>query len=191
MRKNARLVMGVVVLLVATSGAPRAGATTLARLSLEQMARAADAVVRVRCVSIESRWDGGAIWTFTGFDVSETLKGAPPKRVTVRLPGGRVGQFTTNIEAVPRFEPGEEGFLFLEKMRAGDYSVTAWAEGTFRVKPATPRGAATVTQDSSAFPIFDPATRRFRTEGLRRLAVPQFHERLEAALAAASAGGVR
>ena len=88
MRKSTSLVASVVVLLIAASAAPGARATTLARLSLEQMARAADTVVRARCVSVESRWDGGAIWTFTRFDVIETLKGAPPERIVVRLPGG-------------------------------------------------------------------------------------------------------
>ena len=108
----------------------------------------------------------------------------------VRLPGGRVGHLATNIEGVPRFQPGEEGFLFLEKTHAGDYSVTAWAEGTFRVRPA-PGSAATVTQDSTGFPVFDAETRSFRSEGVRRLPVAEFHEQLEAALAAAAAGVTR
>jgi hypothetical protein len=191
MRKSMRLAVVVVVLLFVASAAPRAGATTLAHLSLEQMARAADTVVRVRCVSVESRWDGGTIWTFNGFDVLEALKGAPPEHLVVRLPGGRVGHLVTNIEAVPRFQAGEEGFLFLEKTRAGDYSVTAWAEGTFRVSSDRPGTSATVTQDSFAFPVFDAGTRRFRTEGVRRLPVAEFREQIEAALAAAAAGPTR
>ena len=125
------------------------------------------------------------------FDVIETLKGAPPERIVVRLPGGRVGHLATNIEAVPRFQPGEDGFLFLEKTRAGDYAVTAWAEGIFRVKPAGHGSAATVTQDSTGLPVFDGETRSFRSEGVRRLPVAQFRERLAAALAAAAAGEKR
>jgi hypothetical protein len=191
MRKSMRLVIGVVVLFFAASAVPGARATTLARLSLEQMAQAADTVVRARCVSIESRWIGGTIWTFSGFEVIETLKGAPAERIVVRLPGGRVGHLMTKVEAVPRFQPGEEGFLFLEQTRVGDYSVSAWAEGTFRVKPATPGSAATVTQDSIAFPVFDAETRRFRSEGVRRLPVAQFREQLQAALVAGSQGRVR
>jgi hypothetical protein len=91
MRKNTRRAWAIMFLLFASGHAQEVAATTLARLSLEQMAHAADAVVRVRCVSVESRWDRGAIWTFTRFDVLETLKGNPPQRVLVRLPGGRVG----------------------------------------------------------------------------------------------------
>ena len=70
---------------------PLARATTLARLSLDHLADAADNVARVRCTSSESRWENGAIWTVTTFDVVETMKGNLPSQVTVRLPGGGVG----------------------------------------------------------------------------------------------------
>jgi hypothetical protein len=40
-----------VTLLVLLCGMPHAAATTLAQMSLAQLARAADAVVRVRCVA--------------------------------------------------------------------------------------------------------------------------------------------
>ena len=191
MKKSELVMSGFIVLIVALSSAPRAGATTLARLSLEQMARAADAIVHARCISAESRWDRGAIWTFTEFDVLESLKGAPPERILVRLPGGRVGNLIANVEAVPRFQHGEEGFLFLEKMHAGDYSVTAWSEGTFRVQAAVAGGVATVTQDSGAFPVFDTGTRRFRTDGIRRIPITAFRERLQTAVATASAGATQ
>ena len=43
----------------------------------------------------------------------------------------------------------------------------------------------TVTQDSSAFAVFDPATRAFRTEGIRRMPIEQFRARVAAAIARA------
>src|SRR5580704_13229243 len=54
--------------------APMLHATTLARMSLSQMASAADLVVRARCVASASGWAQGSIWTVTQFDVLETLK---------------------------------------------------------------------------------------------------------------------
>jgi hypothetical protein len=42
-----------------------------------------------------------------------------------------------------------------------------------------------VTQDSSSFAVFDPATRVFRTEGVRWMPVEQFRERVAAAIARA------
>src|SRR6202034_1949643 len=121
--------------------------------------------------------------TVTQFDVLETLKGAPQSHVQVRLPGGHVGHFTMNVEAVPRFQPGEEGVLFLEKTSGGDYSVTSWAQGTFRIGKSARAGEATVTQDSSATNVFDQATRQFRSEGIRNLPLAQFRQRLLSALA--------
>jgi hypothetical protein len=133
-------------------------------------------------VSSASGWTQGSIWTVTQFDILETLKGAPQSRIQVRLPGGRVGHFTMNVEAVPRFQPEEEGVLFLEKTNEGDYSVTSWAQGTFRVGKNARGGEATVTQDSSAMSVFDQTTRQFRSEGIRNLPLTQFRQRLLNAL---------
>lgn len=163
---------------------PLLHATTLARMSLSQMASASDLVVRARCVMSVSGWAQGSIWTVTQFDVLETLKGAPQSHVQVRLPGGRVGHFTMNVEAVPRFQPGEDGVLFLQKSSGGDYSVISWAQGTFRIGKNARGGDSTVTQDSSAMNVFDQATRQFRSEGIRNLPLAQFRRRLLSALAA-------
>ena len=54
-------------------GAVPAAATTLARLSLAEMARAADTIVRARCAAASSRWEDSSIWTFTEFDTLENL----------------------------------------------------------------------------------------------------------------------
>jgi hypothetical protein len=109
------------MLLLALGFAPLLNATTLARMSLSQMAGAADAVVRARCLTTASSWGQGSIWTVSQFEVLENFKGAAQQRsqIQVRLPGGRVGHITMSVEAVPRFQPGEEGVLFLEKTAPG------------------------------------------------------------------------
>jgi hypothetical protein len=40
-----------------------------------------------------------------------------------------------------------------------------------------------VTQDSSAFAVFDIATRTFHTEGIRRMPIEKFRARVAAAVA--------
>jgi hypothetical protein len=157
-------------------------ATTLARLSLDQLAAAADAVARVRCTSVEARWENNEIWTLTSFEIVETMKGALPTRITVRLPGGRVGHLTASVDGTPRFNAGDEAVVFLERSRAGGFSVTAWVEGTFRISRVPRSGLETVTQDSSTFSVFDTATRAFHTEGIRRMPLEQFRERVAAAV---------
>lgn len=183
MRK--RIGMRVLAIFVALAIPPAAYTTTLARLSLDQMAAAADAVARVRYASATSRWENGAIWTVTTFDVVETMKGDLPARVAVRLPGGRVGHLTATVDGTPKFNSGDEAIVFLERSPAGGFSVTGWVEGTFRIAldPRTRR--ETVTQDSSAFAVFDTATRTFHTEGVRRMPIEQFRARVVVAIARA------
>jgi hypothetical protein len=170
-------------LFLAGPGMPScARGTTLVRMSLDQMGQAADTIVRGRCISVSSRWDAGAIWTFAEVDVVEALKGSPSAQIEVRLPGGRVGHLSTKVEDAPRLQPDEEKILFLEKTRAGDYSVTAWVEGAFRIRKNT-SGEETVTQDSSEVVVFDAGTRQFQAQGIRNLPMSEFRQRLAVALA--------
>jgi len=179
MRISVRTVLKFAVLLGAATSIH---ATTLARLSLDQLAAAADATARLRCTGAQSRWENGQIWTVTSFDVMETMKGALPARITVRLPGGRVGHLTTTVDGTPKFNTADEAVVFLERSRAGEFSVAAWVEGTFRIRRDPRTGLETVTQDSSNFAVFDAATRTFHTEGIRRMPMEQFRERVAAAV---------
>jgi hypothetical protein len=179
------------LLLAFASVALAARATTLERMSLGQLAQAADTVVRARCASNSARWDNGAIWTFGEFDVTERFKGSPPTRIQVRSPGGRVGHASTRVEEAPEFRPGDEVVLFLEATADGSYGVSAWAEGTFRVRKGSGAGPELVTQDSSGIAVFDPVTRQFRAEGIRNLAWNEFQRRLVGALSRPGAGGSR
>lgn len=167
---------------------PAARATPLARLSLDQLAAGADAVARVRCTSTESRWESNSIWTVTTAEVVETVKGQLPGKITIRLPGGRAGHLTASVNGTPKFRPGDEAILFLQESRAGGYTVAGWVEGTFRISHDPRNGRETVTQDSTAFAVFDPVARVFRREGIRGMAFEEFQARLAAAIARAAAG---
>lgn len=162
-------------------GTVTAQATTLVRMNLNELTASASIVARVRCLGNEVRAESGEIWTFTRFEVLETLKGAPPREITVRLLGGRLGGLVSTVDGVPRFRDREETFLFLEPTRAGDLSVTSWVQGTFRIERDS-QGQERVTQDTSGLAVFDPATRQFRAGGIRRLPVEEFRQRVRAAV---------
>jgi hypothetical protein len=164
---------------------PALGATTLARLSLDQLAAGSDAVARVRYARAVSRWENGSIWTVTTFEVVETMKGGLPGEIAVRLPGGRVGHLAASVEGAPKFNPGDDAVVFLQRSPAGGFTVAGWVEGTFRISRDPRTRGETVTQDSSAFAVFDAATRAFRTEGIRRMPVEEFRARIAAAVARA------
>jgi hypothetical protein len=150
-----------------------ANSTTLARMSVAQMTHAAQLVVRARCVTNFTLWDGGEIWTFTTFAVEEIWKGAyaenSNQNITVRLLGGTVGNLTSVVSGVPRFAPGEEVILFLEPTSRGDFSIVSWVQGTFRVRHDIRTGQQVAVQDTASFDTFEPSTRQFRTSGLRNI----------------------
>jgi hypothetical protein len=147
------------------------------------LAAGSDAVARVHCASGESHWENGSIWTVTTAQVVETLKGNLPREVTLRLPGGRVGHLIATVEGTPKFHPGDDAIVFLQRSPAGGFTVAGWVEGTFRIARDPRGGSETVTQDSSAFAVFDPATRAFRAEGIRRIPLAEFRTRVATVIA--------
>jgi hypothetical protein len=168
-----------VSLVLAMAGA--ASGTTLARMTLAEMAQAAPVIVRARCLTNSVRWDAGEIWTFTPFEVEEVWKGAAPARIVVRLLGGRAGNITSSVSGVPRFRAGEDVVLFLEPAARGDFSVVSWEQGTFRIRRGPAAGRLIATQDTASFATFDPSTRRFEATGVRNLPLENLRAQVDAA----------
>jgi len=159
-----------------------AGATTFARMSLEQMSRSAALVVRARCLSNSTGWDAGEIWTFTSFAIEETWMGTAPDHIVVRLLGGRAGNVTSSVTGIPRFRIGEDVVLFLERTPRGDFSVTSWQQGTFRLRRDIRTGEEMATQDTASFPVFDGAAHQFVTCGIRNLPLDLLRARVSIAV---------
>ncbi len=162
---------------------PAIRATTLARITLDQLAAGSDAVARVRWADGEARWENGSIWTVTTVQVVEILKGSLPAEIAIRMPGGRVGHLASTVDGTPKFHPGDDAIVFLTRSQAGGFAVAGWVEGTFRISRDPKNDGETVTQDSSAFAIFDTATRSFRADGIRRMPLGEFRARVAAAVA--------
>ena len=81
----------------------------------------------------------------------------------------------TRIDGVPEFFMGEQVVVFLEHTGAGDFGVTGWTQGTFRVSHDM-KGGLNVTQESSEFPMFDRTTKRFSRDGIRNMDINGFRE---------------
>jgi hypothetical protein len=180
--RNRKILTTIASLFLACGLVLQVNATTLARMDLNALGHSAEIIVRARCVHSETRWESETIWTFDDFAVLETFKGAPPQILRVRLPGGRINHTEVRIEGVPMFAIGEETVLFVEKTSVGDYGVTSWAQGTFRIHREK-SGDARLTQDTSSFAVFDPHTRQFSTVGVRNLPISEFRIQLATALA--------
>lgn len=146
---------------------PLAQSTTLALLSLAQLVESTQIVVHAKAISNDRLWRDGEIWTVTTFRVMETWKGASPSEISVWMIGGHVDRIMSYVPGAPRFRPGEETILFLEHTRDGELSITAWGEGTFRIRLDTRTGEARATQDTAIAPEYDAATHTFQHPGIR------------------------
>lgn len=160
-----------------------ANATTLVRLKFNDLVSQASAIARVRCLRSTAHWRNGDIWTRTEFTVIEQDKGDVPRILEVEMPGGVIGHLHARVDEVPAFAPTEEAYLFLWSAPDGTFRILGWSQGSFRIRKDATSGIETVTQDSAAAPVFDPATRQFRHGGVRNLPVSVFQLKLKKALA--------
>jgi hypothetical protein len=157
-------------------------ATTLARMSFDELAQRATAIARVRCLNSTSLWRNGEIWTETEFEVLEQNKGTAPGILRISFPGGRVGHVQSRVDGVPSFRAGEELYLFFWNAPGKALCILGWAQGTFRISHDPQTGVARVTQDSAAMPVFDAATRQFQRDGIRNLPLEVFQVKLKRVL---------
>lgn len=111
-------------------------ATTLQKFSLEQLAREADLIVRGHVQEIRSQEvpDRQSIATVVNLSVAEQWKGPRASTITVKEPGGSVGEITQRVMGAPQFSIGEEVILFLKKQADGHYATVAGKQGKFIIK---------------------------------------------------------
>lgn len=144
-----------------------AESTTLAQLSLAQLVNSAQTVVHARAIGSSCVWRNGEIWTVTTLRVLENWKGSSAPEIKVWMIGGQINRIMSYVPGAPRFRPGEEVVLFLEPTHTGDLSITAWGEGTFRVRFDARADEPRVTQDTAGFPEYSEARHSFQHIGVR------------------------
>ncbi len=129
-------------------------------VSIEELARGADAVVRGEVVRVDTRLvdEGRMLLTQLEVLVREDYSGAGLDSVHVLLPGGAKGELIQRVAGMPSFSRGEEVVLFLE-LHPG---------------PPCPSSPARYTLSSmglGAFVIDGPLARR-QTDGLEIVTGP-------------------
>jgi hypothetical protein len=100
--------------------AASASATTLVRMSLDQLAEASTEIIRGHVVSQETLWNPGhtRIYTYTTLALEQTYKGHPPSLLVVQQPGGRIGHMQVFVAGTIHFHPQAGYVLFLERSPA-------------------------------------------------------------------------
>jgi hypothetical protein len=127
--------MRALLVLVLLLAAAPAAAAVAPPVTVENLAREADAVVRGKVQRRVSRWseDGRHIFTLVTVRVGAVWRGSAPGRITVRVPGGEVGEVGQITDAAPEFADGEEVVLFLAREDGDTFRVHGLALGKFRV----------------------------------------------------------
>ena len=117
-----------------------ADAAVMVPASVEELARASDAVVRGRVLDTAARWsaDGRRIVTEVEVAVSGVWRGAAPGRIRVTAPGGERDGVAQRVDGAPAFSSGEEVVLFLAR-RGTTWRVRGLALGKYRVVGAAAR----------------------------------------------------
>ena len=107
-------------------------ATTMVPLSLNQLTKSADLIVRVTIENKTSAWDNQRIYTYSQAKVTETLKDKNPlrpKTITIKSLGGVVGDIGQQVHGSPHLITGKEYILFLIEPEPGTYFVFGMEQG--------------------------------------------------------------
>ena len=182
MRNSIRIGLFLAVVLAAVS----AQATTLIRLSLEQLSQASSEVVRGRAVSQETRWNNShtQIVTLTTVEVEQTLKGSPQATLVIEQPGGSLGNLRVRVPGTVGFRHGASYFLFLEPAPSGSYHVTGMAQGAYRIYRLPQSGEERVVRPFGALFKSPKAGRSNPRPQAQTISTQEFLGEIAAAMAA-------
>ncbi|MCY1045449.1 hypothetical protein OV208_29310 [Corallococcus sp. bb12-1] len=175
------------LVLAALLGGLPAGATTMLRADLPQMAQASDAVVQGVVRRVQSRWSGDnrRIVTDVEIEVTESLKGTSGGTVLVTQPGGRVGDIGQVVSGLATFSEGEEVVVFLEKKGASAFQLAGMAQGKYQVQRSDSKtGAMAVPAPTGDAVLIDPQTRQETESNAKPVTLAQLKSTIRAALQA-------
>jgi hypothetical protein len=111
-------------------------AETLQKLSLEELTREADVIVRGRIQKVSSQptADRSNITTVVEVAVVDQWKGQKTSTLSLRQPGGSAGGIAQAVPGLPQFSIGEDVILFLKEIDGGYVSTVGGKQGKFVVK---------------------------------------------------------
>jgi hypothetical protein len=111
-------------------------AETLQKLSLEELTREADVIIRGRIQKVGSQptADRSNITTVVEVAVVDQWKGQKASSLFLNQPGGSAGGIAQAVPGLPRFFPGEEVILFLKRIESDRFATVGGKQGKFVVK---------------------------------------------------------
>ncbi len=113
-----------------------ARATSVARLSFEELTDQSELVVSGQINRSWAEWDAEHKYIWTRYELSvsgATLKGNAASSVVFSEPGGIVGDKGMSIAGAVGYQHGENVVVFLQRMPNGYLRTAGWSQGKFRV----------------------------------------------------------
>lgn len=115
-----------------------AWATTLERLTLDEMILKSTAIVRGTVLESSAVQRGNIIYTVYRLQVSERIKGGSSASTTeIYLPGGAIGGFRQSFAGTPQLNRGAEYVVFLWTSPKGIPQAVGLGQGVFDVKSSS------------------------------------------------------
>jgi hypothetical protein len=144
--------------------ATSAGATTLLKMSMNDMIVQSTEIVRARVVGSRTAAIGQDIYTYYQLAVAESLKGASvPAEVAV--PGGVYGRLRQVAVGSPALTEGQEYVLFLWTNQRGMSQLIGLSQGMFRLTEDA-SGAKVLSRGAIADPMVDKAGKPVTDQGV-------------------------
>jgi len=133
MRSRSLVAFGLGAIFLA--GVSLTAASTFLKVDIPTLKSMSESVVRANVVDVRSAWndEGSAIFTFVTLEVTGRLHGAAQQQLVIRVPGGTVGDFTSEMEGAPTFEVGDDVVAFVTRWYDGVPMVAGYAQGLSRV----------------------------------------------------------
>ncbi|HEY2379777.1 MAG TPA: hypothetical protein VGK48_01225 [Terriglobia bacterium] len=143
-------------------------ATTVQRLSLEDLVRRAHTIVAGRVVNSRTYWSTNRRLIYTNYtiQVDETIKGQSSRSIEVTTIGGKIGDVELHVAGMPSFQSGETAVVFVEQS-AGFQTVLGLGQGKFTVT----NGEVTNSVGDLSFPDGRPGA-------LTRMPVQNFKDQI-------------
>jgi hypothetical protein len=123
--------IGVIALLLLQT----ASATTIAKLSFDQLTDQADYVVSGTVTRSWTAWDAPHkyIWTHYEVSVLSEIKGRAGRTVEIEELGGVVGDTGMSVPGSVIYQTGEKVLIFLSQWPNGYLRTTGWGQGKYRI----------------------------------------------------------
>ena len=120
-----------------------AGASTLIRLSVEELCQRATVVVAATPLESRVVWEDSAggrgrrIVTYTRARIDRVVDGVAPTELWIRTLGGSIGDIGQHVDGEAILTPGQPGLFFLRRLPDGPHGVVGMSQGQYRLDGAS------------------------------------------------------